>query len=77
MPVENWVKDLVAGVIQSPKYDVGSVVVINGRRAKITSGQYWGERGLSNHWHWKYLDNKNPREDCGYGGDWKPAKRQK
>jgi hypothetical protein len=51
MPVQPWVKKLTESVLPAPKYGVGSMVVIKGRRAKITDGQYWGEHGVSNFWH--------------------------
>lgn len=31
---------------------------------KITSGQYWSNGRLSNHWHWEY---ENGEKDYGYG----------
>lgn len=30
----------------------------------ITSGQYWSNGRVSNHWHWEY---ENGEEDYGYG----------
>lgn len=38
---------------------------------EITSGQYWGDRGLSNHWHWRIV--ATGEEGYGYGGDWPDA----
>lgn len=31
---------------------------------EITSGKYWSNGRLSNHWHWQY---DNGEKDCGYG----------
>lgn len=73
--VQQWVKNLTKNVLGKPKYDVGSIVIINGRKAKIIGGQYWGTHGLSNHWEWRYLDKKKPRTECGYGGEWKVVKK--
>lgn len=35
---------------------------------EITSGQYWGTHGLSNHWHWTIVETGEAGH--GYGGDW-------
>lgn len=35
---------------------------------EVTGGQYWGEHGLSNHWHWVVV--ATGEEKNGYGGDW-------
>lgn len=56
--VKQWVRELVDGVIPPHNMKIGDIVDINGRKAEITSGQYWGTYGLSNHWHWRYLDGK-------------------
>ena len=63
--IKKWVRDMVEQVLPQ-RAKVGDVIEINGRKAKITSGQYWGTYGLSNHWHWKYLDKKKPRTGNGY-----------
>jgi hypothetical protein len=52
---------------------VGDVVYHpNGYKVKIVSGQYMGEHGLSNFWHWKRVlksGKLSSKEECGYGWD--------
>lgn len=63
--VRQWVKDLTESVL-GPGHKIGDEIVVKGRKAKIISGQYWGEHGLSNHWTWEYLDGKEPKTESGY-----------
>lgn len=46
---------------------VGDVVVHpeTGRSVRIVAGAYWGERGLSNFWHWE--DVETGARGNGYG----------
>lgn len=64
--VEQRIKDFVEKVFGKSPYEVGDIVEIDGRPARITSGQYWGTRGISNFWHWEFLDEGEPRTGCGY-----------
>jgi hypothetical protein len=59
---ESWVKSLVEDVIG------GSPVRIGGRYThpqdgliEITSGQYWGNDGISNHWRWTVVETGEQR----------------
>ena len=64
-------------VVAPPAYKVGSVVIIDGKKAKITGGQWWGTYGLSNHWSWKFYTKKGNLsriQHSGYGEDWKVVK---
>ena len=63
--VQEWVKDLVEGVMGKPP-KIGQKIKVEGRPAIITSGQYWGEHGLSNWWTWKFTDGKKPKTGKGY-----------
>lgn len=70
--VADWVKDLTEGVLG------GSPVKIGKRYQhpedgliEITSGQYWGQHGLSNFWGWMVVETGEKRH--GYGCDWPEA----
>lgn len=70
--VADWVKQMTEEVIG------GSPVHIGGRYMhpedgliEITSGQYWGTHGLSNHWRWTVVETGETH--AGYGGDWPKA----
>jgi hypothetical protein len=67
--VAPWVVELTEDIVgPSPvevgkKYDHPDYGPI-----RIISGEYWGLRGLSNHWHWIVLETGEERN--GYGGNW-------
>ncbi len=64
------VKSLVENVCGTSKLSVGKIVQHpDGRTVKITSGQFWGEYGVSNFWYWREVnpDGKLGREESGYG----------
>jgi hypothetical protein len=66
------VKELTEEVLGPSDLEVGKVVEHpDGRTVKIVSGQYWGERGLSNFWTWQEVmpDGSLGPEEHGYG--WK------
>ncbi len=68
--VEQWVKDLTESVIGTSQLCVGDEVLHpDGRKVKITDGQYWGTYGLSNFWYWREIlpDGKLGKEEHGYG----------
>lgn len=70
MSVAPWVKQMTEEVLGGPPFKIGDVVKHpSGRMVKITSGAYWGEHGLSNHWFWKEVlpDGKLGEEEYGYG----------
>lgn len=77
--VEAWVKDLTEEVLGGSPLQVGKRYqhpehgIIT-----ITSGQYWGQNGLSNFWYWT---DESGEQHHGYGGrnddgtwsDWLPV----
>ena len=71
--VEPWVVALTEDVIGGPPVEVGKRYqhptdgVI-----EITSGQYWGEHGLSNHWRWTVVATGESK--AGYGDEWPEVK---
>lgn len=72
--VSKFAKDLTESVIGGAPFKVGDIVRHpDGRTVKIVSGQYWGEHGLSNHWHWREVLASgclSSKEESGYG--WTP-----
>lgn len=68
--VEPWVKELVEETLGGSKMAVGQTIKHpDGRTVHITSGQYWGEHGVSNSWTWQEVKadgSLGPRES-GYG----------
>ena len=48
------------------KLAIGKRFLYKGRPIEITGGQFMGRYGLSNHWHWTYLDTGESGH--GYGG---------
>ena len=75
--VEQWAKTLTEQTIGGAPFAVGDIVRHpDGRNVKITSGQYWGQRGLSNFWYWREVDAQGVivgPEEHGYG--WRPRAR--
>lgn len=71
MPVAPWAKELTEEVMGGPPFAVGDQVKHpDGRTVQITSGQYWGEHGLSNFWYWREVlpdGSLSPTEEHGYG----------
>jgi hypothetical protein len=66
MAVQQWVKDIVAEVVDEKPLEVGKRYLHPEHGViTITSGQYWGSHGLSNHWHW--VDEQGVQH-AGYGG---------
>lgn len=66
---EDNIKRIVRGITEklNPHHYIGQIIKIKGRRAKITSGSFYGDFGrVSNHWEWKYLDGKKPKTGNGY-----------
>jgi len=58
--------------------EIGKTVVHpDGRKVKVTRGQYWGEHGLSNFWYWRPVlkGGKLGPEESGYG--WSNKQRRK
>lgn len=71
--VPDWAVELTESVVGGAPFAIGDTVVTpDGRRVLITAGQYWGTRGLSNHWTWRqvYADGSLGPEERGYG--WRP-----
>lgn len=70
--VAGWVKGMTEDVI-------GGAPLVVGKRymhpddglIEITSGQYWGQHGLSNFWHWTVVSTGE--EGHGYGRYWPEA----
>jgi len=78
MPVANWVKQMTEEVLGGAPFKVGDIVKHpDGRMVKITSGQYWGEHGLSNFWSWRPVNHEGEfigATEHGYG--WDPNERR-
>ena len=74
MAVRTWVVELVEGVLGGPPFAIGEVVWHpSGRRVQITDGQYWGEHGLSNFWHWReVLSDGTLAATVEHGYGWRP-----
>ena len=69
MAVEDWVRELTESVIGGSPLRVGARYLHpEDGLIEITAGQYWGERGLSNFWHWVIIATGEERS--GYGDDW-------
>jgi hypothetical protein len=69
MAVEDWVKELTEGVIGGSPVEIGKRYLHPEHGPiEITSGQYWGQHGLSNHWYWTVLETG--RSENGYAGNW-------
>ena len=70
--VPRWVQDLTEEVCGPNLIEIGKIYDHpQDGLIRIISGQYWGEFGLSNFWHWEVLDTKE--RHAGYGGSWKPV----
>ena len=71
--VEPWVKQIVEEVCGTDHIpEVGRKMKhSDGRTVLVTSGQYWGNHGVSNFWNWKEVkdDGSFGKEECGYGYD--------
>lgn len=61
-----WVRELIEQNSPAPPR-IGDVLChrLTGRWVKITTGQYWGSHGVSNHWRWQ--DVETGEEGSGYG----------
>jgi hypothetical protein len=70
-----WVKALTERVSGGAPFKVGDDVRhFDGRMVRIVEGQYWGTRGLSNHWHWRAINvdgSLSETDEYGYG--WRPS----
>ena len=69
--VEKWVRELTEEVGGSSPFKIGDRVKRpDGRTVQITGGQYWGEYGISNFWHWREVlpdGSLSKIEEYGYG----------
>lgn len=64
-----WVKELVEKEWEC-KLHVGlECEHPSGRKVRITSGQFWGEHGVSNFWYWREVlpDGTLGPQEHGYG----------
>lgn len=77
--VQTWVKKLTEEIFGGAPFAVGDIVERpDGRRVKITDGQYWGKHGLSNFWEWREVKADGTlasKVESGYGWDLKKKKR--
>lgn len=75
--VEAWIQQLTEDVIGGPPVEIGKRYQHpEDGLIEITSGQYWGQHGLSNFWYWNVLDPETGRAlrgSHGYAGDWPEA----
>lgn len=71
MPVADFVKKIVEDVCGETKMRVGARLTHpDGRTVEITSGQFWGEHGVSNFWYWREVlsdGSLSEKEEHGYG----------
>ena len=67
--VAGWVRQLTEDVIGGSPLKVGKRYIHpEDGLIEVVGGQFWGERGLSNHWTWKVIETGETH--WGYGGDW-------
>jgi hypothetical protein len=67
--VSPWVQNMVEDVIGGAPVQVGKRYAHpTDGIIKVTSGQYWGEHGLSNFWYWRVESTGETRH--GYGEAW-------
>jgi hypothetical protein len=62
------------GHVPCSELRVGQFYIRKGKIVYISDGQYMGEHGLSNFWHWHIVDEKTGKlgpEQNGYGGGFK------
>lgn len=72
--VESWVKDLTESVIGGSPVEIGGYYTHpEDGLILITSGRYWGEHGLSNHWGWTVVETGE--HHTGYAGNWPKAEK--
>lgn len=70
--VEKWVRDIVEDTVGGSPLEVGKRYVHPEHGLiEVVGGQYWGERGLSNHWHWIVVATGEKHN--GYGENWPEA----
>lgn len=70
MSIAPWAKSLTEEVLGGAPFKIGDVVKHpDGRKVKITGGQYWGQYGLSNFWDWREVlpKGKLGKPESGYG----------
>lgn len=67
MPAD-WIKEIVDETLGKNELEIGKTVkhIPTGKNVEITAGQYWGARGISNFWYWKFEDGETGH---GYGYD--------
>jgi len=68
--IRQFVKEMVEEVSPFSKVKVGDQLIHpSGRKVQITSGQFWGTRGVSNFWYWREVleDGSLGPEEHGYG----------
>lgn len=65
----SWVRELTESVIGGSPVEIGKRYLHpEDGVILITSGQYWGTHGLSNHWRWTV--ESTGEQHYGYGGEW-------
>jgi hypothetical protein len=68
--INRTVKALVEKTLK-PTLKIGKIVQHpDGYLVKIIDGQFWGEYGVSNFWHWKRVlknGKLSKKVECGYG----------
>ena len=73
--VKQWVQDICNDVLGPCPIKIGQKWIIKGKLCQITGGQYWGERGLSNHWDWREVNEDGTLgkagSDYGRWDEWK------
>lgn len=72
MAVADWVRQMTEEVIGGSPVQIGKRYVHPSDGViEITSGQYWGSHGLSNHWYWTVVETGESKN--GYAGNWPEA----
>ena len=72
MAVADWVTQMIEDVAGGSPVEIGKQYMHpEDGLIEITSGQYWGQHGLSNHWRWTVVETGETKH--GYAGDWPAA----
>jgi len=67
--VDPWVQQLTEAVLGGSPVEIGKRYQHpQDGLIEITSGQYWGEYGISNFWTWKVIETGETKS--GYAGPW-------
>lgn len=72
--IEPFVRAIVEETIGGSPVEIGNQYIHpEDGLITITAGQFWGDRGISNHWHWRVEETGGTNH--GYGDNWPAAPR--